>query len=165
MRDCKHWPSPLPATLVDRIEVHERSLKGRVQFANPSFRSSVVAVDKSEMAMRTLMWPFWGVTLVKRLCSTTEGRLGWVPRRAKPGDLICVFDGGDMPFLIRPRNEEPGKLSFAYWYRRLSGYQSPSLNFSPDPEYVLVGQCYVQGLMDGEAPERTDLESKFITLS
>lgn len=111
------------------------------------------------------MRQFWGVTLVKRFFSLLREAWAGFPDVLSQVDLLCVFDGGDMPFLIRPRNEEPGKLSFAYWYRRLSGYQSPSMNFSPDTEYVLVGQCYVQGLMGGEALERTDLESKFITLS
>ena len=165
VRDGKYWPSPLPATFVDGIEGYERSWRGRAQLISPSYRS-VVAVDKPEMAMRKLMWYFWGATLVKRFCSTTEGRLGWVPRRAKPGDLICVFDGADMPFVIRPRNEEGSrKFSFTYWYRQLSGSQSPSLGDTADPEYILVGQCYVHGLMGGEALERTDLESKLITLS
>ncbi|KAJ5618738.1 hypothetical protein N7528_006849 [Penicillium herquei] len=105
----------------------------------------------------------------KRFCSTAEGRLGWVPNCAKPGDLICVFDGVTVPFVIRPRIEVtvPKESSLVYWRRQLSGYFSSSVETKPEsqPEYVLVGECYVHGLMDGEAMDRQDVESELITLS
>ncbi|KAJ5611778.1 hypothetical protein N7528_008883 [Penicillium herquei] len=179
VRDGKNWPSPLPATFVDRIEEQERLSKARVPLIkqhrlskarvrsmNPLLGAPRVATGHSEMAMRELMWEIEGVTLVKRFCSTTKGRLGWVPRRARPGDLVCVFDGADMPYVIRPRvKKRTEKLSFTYWYHQLSGNQSVPLDGQPDPEYVLVGQCYVHGLMGGEAMALRDSESKFITLS
>ncbi|KAJ5723989.1 hypothetical protein N7488_002024 [Penicillium malachiteum] len=183
VRDGKNWPSPLPATYVDLIEEQERLSKARVPlikqhrlskprvtFINPIFGHPRVAPGGSEMAMRELMWEIEGVTLAKRFCSTIEGRLGWVPCRAQPGDLVCVFDGANMPYVIRPRVKkwtltERLQVSFTYWYHQLSGYQSGPLDVKPDPEYVLVGQCYMHGLMGGEAMALTDSESKFITLS
>ncbi|PWY91506.1 hypothetical protein BO94DRAFT_462372 [Aspergillus sclerotioniger CBS 115572] len=155
VRDGKHWAPPSPGTVVARHE------------GNPPISPPAISIENSEiMKTRRLMHQYWGGIIHKRFCSTTEGRLGWVPDRARPGDLICIFDGATVPYVIRPRTEEgSGKLSlvYTYWYHQLSGYLlSPAQEVNPGPEYVLVGECYVDGLMDGEA---LDLESRFITLS
>ncbi|KAH7161688.1 heterokaryon incompatibility protein-domain-containing protein [Dactylonectria macrodidyma] len=60
----------------------------------------------------------------RRFCRSEKGRFGWVPRYAMRGDTICVFEGGMTPHVIR--RERNGR-------------------------YKLVGDCYVQGLMLGEA--------------
>ena len=60
----------------------------------------------------------------RSFCSTAAGRIGLVPGTAKAGDVICVLYGGRVPYVLRPCK---------------NGY------------YVLVGECYVHGLMDGEA--------------
>lgn len=59
-----------------------------------------------------------------RFCITQKGRLGCTQAHAKPEDLICVFYGGNVPFLLRPKK---------YW-----GYE-------------LLGPTYVHGVMDSEA--------------
>ena len=46
-----------------------------------------------------------------------------VPDDAKVGDWIAIFPGGNLPFVIR--------------------------NFERN-EFLLVGHCYVHGVMDGE---------------
>jgi hypothetical protein len=58
----------------------------------------------------------------RRFVITTMGYFGLVPKDAGRGDTICVLWGGQMPFVLRQEN----------------GY------------YVLVGECYVHGKMDGE---------------
>ncbi|KAM5369986.1 hypothetical protein ACJZ2D_008669 [Fusarium nematophilum] len=60
----------------------------------------------------------------RRFCRSEKGRLGWVPRYAMRGDVICVFEGGITPHVIRKGG---------------------------NGRYKLVGDCYVQGLMLGEA--------------
>ncbi len=45
------------------------------------------------------------------------------PRLAQNGDLVCLLFGGQVPFVIRKLHEE---------------------------QYSLVGECYLQGIMDGE---------------
>ncbi len=45
------------------------------------------------------------------------------PAEMQPGDLICVFFGGPVPWVIRQDGED----------------------------YVLIGECYVPGIMNGEA--------------
>jgi hypothetical protein len=58
----------------------------------------------------------------RRLFMTTKGYLGSAPISTKLGDKVCVLLGGATPFVVRPEGDC----------------------------YKLVGECYVQGLMDGE---------------
>jgi hypothetical protein len=60
----------------------------------------------------------------RRFCITREGRMGQAPRTAEIGDLICIFEGGRVPFVLKRKVEE--KFSF-------------------------VGESYVHGIMQGEA--------------
>jgi hypothetical protein len=53
----------------------------------------------------------------------SKGYLGFGPHRLEEEDLVCVFFGAEVPFILR-------KLS--------SG------------GYHFVGECYVHGIMDGE---------------
>jgi hypothetical protein len=50
------------------------------------------------------------------------------PKVMKPGDIICVLFGGKLPFCLRPWGNQ----------------------------YLLVGECYAYGLMNGEALEMMD---------
>ncbi|KAI0467724.1 heterokaryon incompatibility protein-domain-containing protein [Xylaria cf. heliscus] len=58
-----------------------------------------------------------------RFCVTEQGRFGNVPLNTQPGDHICVLLGGEVPFVIRPTGRGT---------------------------YTLVGECYIDGIMDGE---------------
>ncbi|MCJ1458322.1 hypothetical protein MMC28_008693 [Mycoblastus sanguinarius] len=60
----------------------------------------------------------------RRFCVTRDGYMGLVPARASKGDDVCVFLGGTVPFLTRKTDGGNGSL---------------------------VGECYIHGLMDGEA--------------
>ncbi|EKG14333.1 Heterokaryon incompatibility [Macrophomina phaseolina MS6] len=56
-----------------------------------------------------------------------KGFCGLGPDVTQPGDNIVVFFGGQVPFILRPQNESE--------------------------EYSLCGECYVDGMMYGEAIE------------
>ncbi|KAG9232006.1 heterokaryon incompatibility protein-domain-containing protein [Amylocarpus encephaloides] len=72
----------------------------------------------------------------RRGARTEGGYLGWVPKTALPGDLICVFDGARLPYVVRER--EAGRC-------------------------VLVGECYIHGVMEGEvAEEGQDTRETFL---
>lgn len=57
---------------------------------------------------------------------SAEDYIGMGHFTTQPGDIICVLFGGNNPFVLRPT----------------------------DNHYALVGECYVYGLMDGEAVEK-----------
>ena len=59
---------------------------------------------------------------------TRKGFVGLVPGDAAEGDVICVFIGVKVPFVLR--EDEDG--------------------------YQLLGDCYVHGIMEGEALEMPD---------
>ena len=52
-----------------------------------------------------------------------DGRLGLAPRTTQVNDLVCLFHGGDVPFILRP---------------------------SQSGRYTFVGEAYVHGIMQGE---------------
>jgi hypothetical protein len=53
-----------------------------------------------------------------------HGRLAFVPLAAEVGDIVSVLYGSEMPHLLRPRN---------------------------DGRFEVIGECYVDGIMHGEA--------------
>ena len=65
----------------------------------------------------------------RRFGSTENGRIGWLPPAAKEGDFICIFDGMELPYAIRP---------------------------ALDGRYLLIGECTIQGLMMGEGVNSSD---------
>ena len=66
-----------------------------------------------------------GTIAFKTLFTTASGHLGIGTRLMEVGDKICVLFGGEVLFILRPAGEN----------------------------YKLVGECYVHGLMHGEAME------------
>ena len=57
---------------------------------------------------------------------TSKGYMGLAPAGTQPGDIVCVLRGGDVTYILRPINE----------YHRL------------------VGECYVEGIMNGSFARR-----------
>ena len=72
----------------------------------------------------------------KSFAASLDGYLASVPVSSLPGDLVCVVMGAEVPFVLRPLH---------------GGYQ-------------LIGECYVHGLMCGEALKMTGLEVETLTL-
>jgi hypothetical protein len=61
----------------------------------------------------------------RRLFVTTNGHLGFGPNDAQPGDAVVVLGGANMPFLLR----------------------------KTDSLFQLLGECYIDEIMSGEAVE------------
>ena len=73
----------------------------------------------------------------RRFCRSAANRLGYVPPSTKPGDKICVFYGGSVPYVIRPCAEG---------------------------HYRFIGDCYLHGVMDGEVTDMDSLGTETIAL-
>ncbi|PMD41991.1 HET-domain-containing protein [Hyaloscypha variabilis F] len=67
----------------------------------------------------------------RKFCVTSGGRLALVPHGSSEGDVVCVIRGVHIPFVVRPVGQKDSKET--------------------DANYHLVGECYVHGIMDGEA--------------
>lgn len=63
---------------------------------------------------------------------TAVGYVGLFPLAARPGDKVMILEGGHTPFLLRPVEE--------------------------DGTFTLVGECYVHGIMKGEAWEKASTQ-------
>ena len=83
----------------------------------------------------------------RRLFITFNGFVGLGPDSVRGGDIITVLAGGDVPFLLRP-------ISGTETY---TGNNCTSLvdRDAKEQQYLLVGECYVEGLMQGEAVRAT----------
>ena len=72
-------------------------------------------------------------TMHRRLFSTETGYIGLGPRNMEQGDLVYVFAGGHTPFVVHDaRSVESDRTNVRQCYN-------------------LIGDCYLHGIMDGEA--------------
>lgn len=76
---------------------------------------------------------FLRLTESRRFAATDMGLAGYVPMRAKKGDLVCILYGSDVPFVVR---------------KQAGG------------NYSLVGECYMHGIMEGEALQMAVFKSE-----
>jgi hypothetical protein len=60
----------------------------------------------------------------KILFHTDSGKIGLCPYTAREGDIITILYGGQIPYILRPKN---------------------------DKEFYFIGECFLQGFMNGEA--------------
>lgn len=72
----------------------------------------------------------------RRFCVTESGRTGWVHGNAVAGDLVSVLCGFAVSVLVR----------------------------SYEDAFRVIGQCYVEGIMDGEAVEAANDRMRQIDL-
>lgn len=77
-------------------------------------------------------------TTGRRFITTDDHYLGLAPAGSRIGDQICVILGCNIPFVIRATAEGGG--------------------------YVLIGECYIHGLMRGEALRSTNRSFEYLTL-
>lgn len=75
--------------------------------------------------------------LHRRLCWTSRGHLGLVPRFAREGDHVVIFPGQSIPFILRHKEAE---------------------------RYVVVGECYMHELMDGSCAEEMATSAKVVDI-
>jgi hypothetical protein len=70
---------------------------------------------------------------------TRGGLMAWVPQGSRPGDVLCFFNGLDVPFSLRPTEvQESG-------------------------QFYLIGDSYIHGLMRGEA-KGLDVEDRWFKI-
>ncbi|KAF5009937.1 hypothetical protein FDECE_3879 [Fusarium decemcellulare] len=87
--------------------------------------------------------------LGRKICITNKGFMGMVPMGARAGDLVALFHGAAVPFVIRQ--------AFA---ADSEGRQHAVKSKGNTDVYEMVGECYMHGLMDGEGigrPQTSDL--------
>lgn len=109
---------------------------------------SVIQVANLSRLSLTYQREFLATCRGRKFGITSGGRLVLVPPRSSPGDVVCVIRGVHTPFVVRPMRQEAREMINAHTAssKGLIGYES-----SLEGEHQLVGECYVHGIMDGEA--------------
>ncbi|KAL8687476.1 MAG: hypothetical protein Q9218_006361 [Villophora microphyllina] len=111
----------------------------------PTFRTVMDLLDKAEEKIKTtkgpirgevkacimqMAWPIDG----RRFATTDTGYMALVADRTEVGDAVAFFQGTSVPYTIRPQ------------------WNSKRLEHGRDEIHAkLVGDCYVHGMMQGEA--------------
>ncbi|KAI0110870.1 heterokaryon incompatibility protein-domain-containing protein [Nemania sp. FL0031] len=84
-----------------------------------------------------------------RLFVTGKGYLGRAPRDIKPGDIIAILNGCDMPYVTRAagkvKYKENEKTKEKDWEEVLG-----NADFFKEGVIQVIGPCYLQGIMKGE---------------
>jgi hypothetical protein len=120
----------------------------------------------------------------------SPGALGLAPNEARKGDLICIIFGCSVPLVLRkvqvqqnvrqsimeslendetavssimesPENDEAAVSLIGVIQRGNSETSTPTAHTqAEEKEYTLIGECYVDHMMDGEALTCLDLETE-----
>ncbi len=91
--------------------------------------------DRNKNALIERSLKKWATS--KRFSRTRDGRLARVPIHAMPHDLICILNGSEVPYVLR---------------------------LQEDGTYLVVGECYVHGIMHGEAMSQPDYRQQVLSL-
>ncbi|KAH6842310.1 hypothetical protein B0I37DRAFT_381652 [Chaetomium sp. MPI-CAGE-AT-0009] len=80
----------------------------------------------------------------KRPFLTAEGYLGMGPEGVQAGDVVVVFCGGRIPFVLRPTKSE-----LVVGQRKIKLFE-------------FVGEAYCDGVMDGEVVDHRKLSEFYL---
>lgn len=78
--------------------------------------------EKEEARQMSKLLSTWA--RCRYFCGTRKHRFAWVPMQAQCGDEICIFRNARLPYVVR---------------------------LQENGTHVLVGECWIEGLMEGEA--------------
>jgi hypothetical protein len=125
--------SPGSTMNVDALDGLRRDLKlcrhgyyiGGEKHPNPHHSSFLDGTEQIELEHSVTRTLVLGPTRGRVMFVTSTGWLGLAPYGTREGDVVFVAIGADVPYVLR----------------------------ACEDGYELVGECYVQGIMDGEAME------------
>jgi hypothetical protein len=125
---------PAPQDTIDALEVYFNHV---ADYFNPGYKISDTDWNTILTQGSIIEHSVLAMAMGLRFCKTENGRLGQTSSETLPGDRICVVLGAEVPYVLRP--DEGGT-------------------------FKLVGQCYVDGVMDGEALADDKFEDSEIIL-
>lgn len=111
------------------LRIRGLSVKDICQLQNTASKSTITGepiLKHSKSAFSRIRGVMGGK--IRRLMVTTDGSIGVAPRRAQKGDIVCVLYGCSVPVVLRKCGTE---------------FESVTL-------FEFIGECYLDGLMDGE---------------
>ena len=121
-----------------RLQTEDLALIEEWQSFNPKVRSNQSTPVKNLYRMSSV---FDVITGGRKFACTERGYFGFTPPTTKEGDLVAVLPGGKVPYILR--SVVSGELN--------KTETSPATDLGKC--YVIVGDSYIHGIMDGEAFE------------
>ncbi len=118
----------------------------------PSFHRWMANEYSFKLGEHNFLENFYIASWGRRFVVSKKGYFGLVASEVRPGDLICILFGGQTPFVLRKVANLSNALMGGSKYLGGGGHV-----------YQLMGECYVHGIMDGEAYEefkRGDSDAK-----
>ena len=94
--------------------------------------------DANNKVQASFLYNMESWTRARKFGVTEEGQIGWVPLEAQRDDVICVFEGARLPYVLRRSADE-------------------------DP-YTIIGHCFVHGIMFEEIITDKELTLEDIVL-
>ncbi|KAK3349163.1 heterokaryon incompatibility protein-domain-containing protein [Lasiosphaeria hispida] len=114
---------PIPPDVMAAMPVY-------LDYVRDYFEPDFKLTDEIRVTMLTygglIEQSFLGMAEARCFCTTERGRLGQVRREARVGDVFCVIDGAEIPYVLRPHPDKEGV-------------------------YHLIGDAFLRGVMQGEA--------------
>ncbi|KAL2168169.1 hypothetical protein VTG60DRAFT_337 [Thermothelomyces hinnuleus] len=136
------------------LEIHGRSFETILRDGcrpenNPYDLTSLPPPNQDEYRADTFSGRFVDtvVRMALRLMFSRGGRIGMASDKARKGDLVCVLYGCSIPLLLRRQKSSSSSENDAKDENKEGGKE----------EFILVGECFVDGCMDGSALERQDI--------
>ncbi|KAK4148888.1 heterokaryon incompatibility protein-domain-containing protein [Chaetomidium leptoderma] len=99
-------------------------LEKAMAYADDNYSFLVASMESMSLTSSLLLENLITDKVQRRFGRTEGGRIGWLPPVAEEGDFICIFDGMELPYVLRP---------------------------AVHGQYLLVGECLIPGIMMGEA--------------
>ena len=116
-----------------------------IQHAKENIQQWATYQEAADSAIRAI-----GASCSGRAFFVTGNKyMGLAPSISRPGDEICIIFGCPVPFIIRPLEVRKPWMDTGEMEQK---------------HYVLIGECYAYGLMDGEALEDTRVKAESIYL-
>jgi hypothetical protein len=121
--------------------------------------------NQSVMIVSHEMTEYWSRASLnceyRSLYVTERGYIGLGPQETKTGDIIAVPSGVSVPYVLRPRKPDFALLwdmgtkieteCNAFFQMPENGERKLMIMRAKKPRFQLVGECYTQGIMHGEA--------------
>jgi hypothetical protein len=120
---------------VDRQKQYNEKSKSIRRNSGPARDRNIVPFAAPKNETESIDDAVTSATVNRRFFLTKTGYMGLGPHYMQRDDIVCVFAGGNTPFLVRKTE-----------CRNIEGEMR-------DECFILIGDCYLHGVMDGELME------------
>ena len=125
------------ALLIDTATGHSQSFSDQPKFARKLTLANLEKRRPNQI-YRQMQVAFKAALKGRRFGTTSRGYMGLFPRGTTIGDQVCIISGGYVPFVLRPSGG--------------------------DHSFLLVGECYQHGVMDGQMMQTADFRMQEIEI-